>query len=145
MVCSENGFRLAQKMHVKARAFQWEYCDKGLKLVQLLGQLGVFLTCHQTSRFQRATRPMVAHMQQVTCEPARRMRSRAGPSHGRCCHSDALPPKVLYAISDCPYTKYNTGRLAMTVSLPMRWPAGLAGRAVYTFTGNLLLRYVLEY
>jgi hypothetical protein len=27
-----------------AHAFLWEYSDKGLKLAQLLGQLGVFLT-----------------------------------------------------------------------------------------------------
>jgi hypothetical protein len=28
-----------------AHAFLWEYSDKRLKLAQLLGQLGVFLTC----------------------------------------------------------------------------------------------------
>ena len=28
-----------------ARAFQWEYSHKRLKLAQLLGQPGVFLTC----------------------------------------------------------------------------------------------------
>jgi hypothetical protein len=27
-----------------AQAFRWEYSHKGLKLAQLLGQLGVFLT-----------------------------------------------------------------------------------------------------
>ena len=43
----EKGVRLAQKMHVGctlARAFLWEYSYKMLKLAQLLGQLGVFLT-----------------------------------------------------------------------------------------------------
>jgi hypothetical protein len=30
-----------------ARAFLWEYSFERLKLVQLLGQLGIFLTCSQ--------------------------------------------------------------------------------------------------
>jgi hypothetical protein len=36
---------LAQKMEQLARAFLWEDSYKRLKLTQLLGQLGVFLTC----------------------------------------------------------------------------------------------------
>jgi hypothetical protein len=32
-----------------AHAFRWEYSYKKLKLAQLLGQLGVFLTVHATS------------------------------------------------------------------------------------------------
>ena len=41
--CGEQGVRLAQKMQVGPR-IPGEYSYKGLKLAQLLGQLGVFLT-----------------------------------------------------------------------------------------------------
>jgi hypothetical protein len=38
-----------------AYAFLWEYSHKRLKLVQLLGQLGVFLTFWQQPRRGKAT------------------------------------------------------------------------------------------
>jgi hypothetical protein len=48
---SEKGVRLAPKMRVLlAHAFLWEYSDKRLKLAQLLGQLGIFLTNDSTAR-----------------------------------------------------------------------------------------------
>ena len=37
-----------------AHAFLWEYSDKGLKLAQFLGQLGVFLTQGGSARSQIA-------------------------------------------------------------------------------------------
>jgi hypothetical protein len=45
LFCGERGVRLAQKKHVGGHAFRWEYSHKRLKLAQLLGQPGVFLTC----------------------------------------------------------------------------------------------------
>jgi hypothetical protein len=42
---SESGVRLAQNGWKLARAFLWEYSCRRLKLAQLLGQLGIFLTC----------------------------------------------------------------------------------------------------
>jgi hypothetical protein len=37
--CTETGVRLAH-------ALRWEYSDKEMELAQLMGQPGVFLTCH---------------------------------------------------------------------------------------------------
>jgi hypothetical protein len=42
--CSEEGVTGWPKRSKLAQAFLWEYSDKRLKLAQLLGQLGVFLT-----------------------------------------------------------------------------------------------------
>jgi hypothetical protein len=50
-LCAEKGARLAQRCKL-AHVLRWEYSCKRLKLGQLLGQLGVFLTigrhCHST-------------------------------------------------------------------------------------------------
>jgi hypothetical protein len=43
---SKKGVRLAQKMQVDPDGFLWEYSYNRLQLARLLGQLGVFLTCH---------------------------------------------------------------------------------------------------
>ena len=41
---SEQGVRLVQNVQVGPYAFLWEYRYRRLKLAQLLGQLGIFLT-----------------------------------------------------------------------------------------------------
>jgi hypothetical protein len=40
-----------------AHAFLWEHSYKGLKLAQILGQLGGFLTCERRCRHRRLVRP----------------------------------------------------------------------------------------
>jgi hypothetical protein len=52
--CSEKGVRLAQKVQV-GHAFLWEYSYKTLELAQLLGQLGVILTCAAAVSSMRAS------------------------------------------------------------------------------------------
>jgi hypothetical protein len=52
-------------------AFLWEYSDKRLKLAQLLGQLGVFLTCRRrhpqpSTNAMASARPMPALLSRST-------------------------------------------------------------------------------
>jgi hypothetical protein len=64
-----------------AHAFRWKYTYKKLKLAQLLGQLGVFLTCARVSRVGKMS------MSCVGCEIS-------GPVFGNCLHAkpSGMPP-----------------------------------------------------
>jgi hypothetical protein len=63
-ICRPRACRLAHKMQVGQLAFLWEYSDKRLRLAQLLGQLGVFLTWYSG---RRPVRPGVAPAESCTC------------------------------------------------------------------------------
>jgi hypothetical protein len=65
-----------------ARAFLWEYSDKRLKLAQLLGQTGVFLTCVAVTTTQVAP-PAAAASSSFRVRVASRSTDAGGPADVR--------------------------------------------------------------